>query len=156
NTKNVGITVTWTKQPAVAAGKVLLTTNVYAKNPAARVITTTVSDQMYQGSDQSTPLGAPFVVTKDVPANTSNYLMETDTQLVDAVAGVTHYNDVATGTYVDKVTGVPVPGQTSASAGADIQAGNNTNSNATVTDSESISGSGWHFKVNSHTGTPQG
>jgi len=155
NTANVGITITWTKEDAVGSGQVLLTTNVYANNPAHRVIHTTVSDQMYAGTDQSTPLGSPFVVTKDVPANTANYLMETDTQTV-AASSVTHYNDVATATYTDLVTGVPVPGNTQATAGADITTGSNTNSNATVTDAESITGTALHFKVNSRTGSPTG
>jgi hypothetical protein len=155
NTANVSVQVSWTKEAAVPNGDVLLTTNVYATNPAARTITTTVSDQMYAGSDQSTPLGSPFVATKDVPANTANYLLETDTQTVPA-SSVTHYNDIATATYTDAVTGVPVPGDTTASAGSDITTGSNLNSNATVTDAESISGSDLSFKVNSRSGSPTG
>ena len=155
NTANVSVQVSWTKEAAVPSGDVLLTTNVYATNPAARTITTTVSDQMYAGTDQSTPLGSPFVATQDVPANTANVLMETDTQTVPA-SSVTHYNDIATATYTDKVTGVPVPGTTTASAGADITTGSNLNSDATVTDAESISGTNLSFKVNSRSGTPTG
>jgi len=155
NTSNVGITVTWTKLAAVPSGQVLLVTNIYAANPAARVIHTSVSDQMYAGTDQTNPLGSPATASADVPANTANYLLLTHTQTV-AASSVTHYNDIATATYTDLVTGVPVPGNTTASAGADITSGSNTNSNATVTDSESISGSGLHFKVNSRTGSPTG
>jgi hypothetical protein len=147
NTQNVGIKVTWTKLAAVPSGQVLLLTHVYATNPAARPITTTVSDQMYQGTNQSTPLGSPYVATHTVPANTANYLMETDTQTVSAVSGVTHYNDIATATYTDPATSVPVPGNTTASAGADITTGNTTNADATVTDAESITGSNLHFAV---------
>ena len=155
NTANVSVQVSWTKEAAVPSGDVLLTTNVYATNPAARTITTTASDQMYAGTDQSTPLGSSFVATKDVPANTANFLIETDTQTVPA-SSVTHYNDIVTATYTDKVTGVPVPGTTTASAGADITTGSNLNSNATVTDAESISGTNLSFKVNSRSGTPTG
>ncbi len=53
------ITVNWTRSAKTAAGDIPLTTEITATNPAHRPITVNVSDQMYAGSDQSNPLGAP-------------------------------------------------------------------------------------------------
>lgn len=154
NTANVAVTVTWTKLAAVPSGQVLLVANVYATNPSARTITTTVSDQMYEGSGTSTPLGSPFTATKDVPANTADYPMGTFQQAVTSSA--TQFNDVVTATYTDLVTGVPILGTTTASALATVQTGTTTNSTATVTDSESITGSSLQFAVTSRSGSPSG
>lgn len=154
NTADVTVTVTWTKLAAVPSGQVLLVANVYATNPSSRVITTTVSDQMYEGSGTSTPIGNPFTATKDVPANTQGFLMGTFQQSVTSSA--TQFNDVATATYTDLVTAVPVPGSTTASALATVQTGTTTNATATVTDSESITGTGLTFAVTSRSGSPSG
>lgn len=143
---NVGVTITWTKLAPVPSGMVQITTNIYASNPSARSITTTVSDQIYAGAGQGSPIGVPFVATDDVPGNTDGHLMGTHTITVPASA-VTEYNDVATATYVDTLTGIAIPGSVTASASSGIGTGTNTNGSATITDTESITGSGLAFST---------
>jgi hypothetical protein len=68
-------------------------------------------------------------------------------------AGTTDINDIATATYTDKVTGIAVPGSTTATASATVQSsGVVTNGSAVITDVESISGSGLSFSADSFTG----
>lgn len=139
----VSITVKWTKYAAVAGGPITVITHVYATNPAARVITTSVVDKIYSGT---TLLDTSPTSTKDVPANTANYLLLTHTYV--APAGTTDLNDVATGSYTDNVTGVPVPGNTTATASATVQStGPELNASASISDSEVMSGAGLTFSV---------
>lgn len=139
----VAITVTWKKYAAIAGGPITVITHVYATNPAGRTITTSVTDRIYSGT---TLLDTSPVATKDVPANTANYLMLTHTFV--APAGTTDFNDVATATYTDLVTGVPVPGTTTAKASAPVQPGGaELNMSAMVADLEKITGSGLSFSV---------
>jgi Prealbumin-like fold domain len=138
----VQITVSWTKSAAIA-GMITVTTNVYATNPANRVITTTVTDVIYSGT---TLLDTTAPVTKDVPANTTNYLMLTHS--ITVAAGTTQLNDVATATYTDLVTGVDIPGSTTATASAPVQqTGPELNATAVITDLEQISGAGLTYSV---------
>jgi len=59
-TTQVTVTVTWERiAPQGGSGDITLVTHVFATNPAARTITVNVSDQMYAGADQSSPLGLP-------------------------------------------------------------------------------------------------
>jgi hypothetical protein len=139
------LTVTWTKGPADPSGPITVVTHVYATNPASRVITTDVTDVIYSGT---TPLATASSGPKDVPANTANYLLLTHTYL--APEGTTDLNDIATATYTDKVTGVPVPGTTTATASADVQfSGSELNQTATINDVESITGSYLTFSADS-------
>ncbi len=145
---HVGITVSWERLPAEAGGPITILTHVYATNPSARVITTTVVDDI---RSSTTVLDSAGPVTADVPANTANFLMLTHQTQVPAGTG--NLNDVATGTYTDLVTGVPVPGNTSATASADVQlTGPTTNASAIISDTESISGPGLTFSVDSTSG----
>jgi hypothetical protein len=73
------------------------------------------------------------------------------THTFDAPADVTVLRDVATATYTDLVTGIPVPGETTADAFAPIQPGTQTNTTAVVTDTESISGNGLQYSADSTT-----
>ncbi len=61
----------------------------------------------------------------------------------------TPFNDVATATYTDLVTGIPVPGQTTATASATTQpsGGAIENASVVVSDTESITGTGLTFSV---------
>jgi hypothetical protein len=150
--KHVDVTISWTKT-AGTPGAVTVTTNIYATNPAHRTITVNVTDKIYSGTTQTTLLDTKVFLPVDVPGESSNFLIGTHTFVWDPpTAGVTHLNDVATATYTDKVTGFPVPGTTTATAGADIQVttGNDT---ATVHDEESITGTGLTFSV---AGPPSG
>ena len=145
-TASVEITISWERLAANPDGSVNILTHVYANNPAHRTITVNVSDQVYEGATQTTPVGAAAVSGPvDVPANTSNLLILT--HMFSVASSATSFNDVATATYTDTLTGVPVPGTTSATASATVQTGATTNTTATITDSESITGSGLTFSV---------
>src|SRR5439155_18416592 len=86
----------------------------------------------------------------DVPANTTGTVVCTHQATVQT--GTTDLNDVATATYTDKITGLPVVGQTAAAASANVQpSGTDLNASAIITDDESITGDGLTFKVASPT-----
>lgn len=149
DTQSLSVKVEWTKLDAVPSGEILLVANIYATNPSSRTITTTVTDRMYEGTTQSVQVGTTWTSDAvDVPANTTMKI-GTDTQTVSSTA--THFNDVATATYTDLATGVPVPGTTTATAGADVETGTVTNTSADIVDSESITGTGLSFKVSTPT-----
>src|SRR5262249_4516609 len=116
SSQGVAITVTWTKEPAIASGPITVITHVYATNPAARVVTVSVSDQILSGT---TPLDTASAGPTDVSANTSNFLVLTHTFQVPS--GTANLNDIATASYTDKVTGIPIPGTTQATASANVQ-----------------------------------
>jgi Prealbumin-like fold domain len=140
---DVDVTVTWTRNAAVPSGQVAVTTVVTATNPAHREIRVKVSDDIRSGTNVLNSLtnGAGVVV----PANTSAPVL-THTINIPAAEAV-NLNDIATATYLDELTQVPVPGQTTATATATVQPGNVTNASATITDTESITGTGLQFSV---------
>jgi VCBS repeat-containing protein len=138
----VAITVTWTKFAAVPGGPITVITNVYATNPAARAITTNVTDKIYSGA---TLLDTSPTASVSVPANTTSLVL---THTYTAAAGTTNLNDIATATYTDDVTSVPVPGQTTATASANVQnTGLELNASASIADLESMTGAGLTFSV---------
>jgi hypothetical protein len=147
---SVAVTLTWTKGPGNPEG-FSVTTNIYATNPAARTITVNVTDKIYSDTELlDTKVFAPV----DVPANTANFLVGSnhttpgDEDVNDP--GDPDFHDVATTTYSDKVTLVPVPGTTQATASVDdgdIGRGTVTNATATITDSEGITGDGFSFSA---------
>jgi Prealbumin-like fold domain len=146
---DVTFTIEWER--ISVAGEVALVANIYATNPANRVITVNVEDKFYEGTTQTTQVGLTGNSGDvDVPANTANFLVMTHSTSTSSTAS--HFNDVAIATYKDKLTGVPVPGQTTATAGADVQSGSTTNATATITDVESISGDGFSYSVDSFSG----
>ena len=141
----VSITVAWEKGPATPNGDITVITHVYATNPAARVITTSVTDRIRSGT---TVLDTANSGPINVPANTASFEILTHTTTVPA--GTTNLNDVATATYTDQATGIPIPGNTTATASAPVQlTGPETNASATITDSESITGAGFTFSADS-------
>jgi hypothetical protein len=143
-TQPLAVTVTWSKAAVTPSGQVHLITHVYATNPASRTVTVTPTDKMYEGSTQTTQVGTTDVgIAVDVPANTTQLVLTND-QTVSSTA--TSFNDVATATYTDKVTGVPVVGSTTATASASVSS-TTLGQSATATDSESITGSGLTFAV---------
>jgi hypothetical protein len=146
----VQITVEWERLAATPSGDVTILTHVYATNPADRIITINVTDNVYEGTTQTTLVDSSNSGDVDVPKNTANFPVMT--HLFTVPNSASHFNDVATATYKDLVTGVPVPGQTTTSAGADVQAGTTTNTSATITDVESISGAGFSYSVDSFSG----
>ncbi|WP_412029775.1 SpaA isopeptide-forming pilin-related protein [Deinococcus yunweiensis] len=147
--KAVQIRVAW-EIVNVVPGNVTLLTRIYATNPAARVITVDVTDRMYRGTDQSQGvLDSAASGPRDVPANTANVLILSHTYALvttDNLVGAA-FNDVATATYTDKVTGIPVPGTTTATASTTVSAGSVTNASAAIADSESITGPALTFSV---------
>ena len=147
--QGVTITITWTKT-TVNAANVNLTSNITITNPAHRSIVATVEDKMYEGTTQATQVGSTFTsLATNVPAESS--VTVTNTQNV-AGTNQTQYNDVATATYTDQVTGVAVPGNTTASATAtlvNVPAINNNT--ATISDTETTTGPGLTFSLDSAT-----
>jgi hypothetical protein len=146
----VTVTVSWTKTTG-PSGNIDLSAIVTLTNPASRQIQTTVSDQFYTGSTSSgTPVGSPIVTVKTVPASGS--VVFTDTVSIDPLAHPTwvaaNYNDVATATYQDVATGIPVPGDTQATATASlVTVPASSGATAVVTDSETMTGTGLSFRV---------
>jgi hypothetical protein len=143
----VDITVTWTKGPADPSGDVTIVTHVYANNPAHRPIGISITDDIYAGT---TPTGAVLDTatgSATVPGETNNFLVLTHT--VTLPAGPTSFNDVATATYTDPVSGLPPIQLTkTATATAPVQnSGPELNSTATISDTESITGDGLTFSV---------
>ena len=138
----VQIKVEWVRLPATPSGIVKIGTKIYATNPAARTITVNVTDKIYSGQDQNHLL-ATASATKDVPAGSEQFLLLEHTFDWTNLSGATWVNDVATATYTDKAANVPVPGQTTATASAEIQTdGPVANATAEITDTESITGAG--------------
>ena len=149
NQAPVTFRVEWEILPG-APGMVMVVTNIYATNPASRTITVNVTDEIFGN------LGAGEVLLNtansgdvNVPANTTQLVV---TNMFDAPDDVSDLNDVATATYIDLVTGIPVPGATVAVASAMIQPGTQTNTTAIITDTESISGNGLQYSLDSLTG----
>lgn len=143
----VSVTVTWTKQPASPSGPITVVTHVYATNPASRTITVHATDEIRSGTTVLDTAGA----SADVPANTTNFLLITHSTQVPA--GTTDLNDVATATYTDTLTGIPIPGSTTATASAVVQqSGIELNQTAVINDVESIGGAGFSFSTDSVSG----
>lgn len=148
------ITLSWTKHDGDSSGYTV-TTVVTAVNPALRTITVQATDAIYAGAILlDTEIGAEV----DVPANTSMPVLvhEFDVTPAELAALLVpdpdnpSFNDIATATYIDKLTGVPVPGTTQATASVangDIGTGTVTGDSIVVTDSESITGAGLDFSV---------
>lgn len=152
-TASVDITLTWTKSAANPTGYTVSTV-ITAKNPASRAIRVSVTDVIRAGT---IPIDSVNLGPHDVAAN-STYSFPTHSfnispaQLVAAGANgeAPNFNDIATATYTDVVTSVPVPGNTTATAsvannaiGSGSTAGNSIN----ITDSESMTGTGLDFSV---------
>ncbi len=145
--RQVTFRVTWTRGETTPSG-VSFVTEIYARNPAARTITVSVTDRVYQGSTQSTLLAELNSGEVDVPANSESLVLRHEGTLGAGAGSLGDVlNDVATATYIDKITGIPVPGTTTASATAVIGEGALNNSFAAIGDSESISGTGLSFSV---------
>lgn len=143
----VQITVTWTRSGPTGSGATTITTHVYATNPAHRTITVDVTDRIYEGAGQSTLLDTASSGQIDVPPFSNDELVLTHQTVYNGSA--TTFNDVASATYIDKDTQIPVPGQTTATASATTvpAAGTPANSTVVVTDTESISGDHLSFSV---------
>jgi hypothetical protein len=145
--KEVTFRVEWIKGTTTSGG-VNFVTNIYAKNPASRLIKVNVTDKVYQGTNQSVLIDTATTNLVPVPANTEQLVLTHSGTLPSSAGAVGDFlNDVATATYIDSDTGIVVPGQTTAVASAQIGQGVATNSFAAIADSESISGTDLRFSV---------
>lgn len=132
--KEVTIRVDWERVATDPAGLTIMT-KVYATNPSMRTILTRVSDVIYSGNVALDTWGNGLGVY--VPPNSKDFLvLEHTVNGVDPNA--TDLNDIATATYIDEVTNVPVTGNTTARASVDKPDSIEVNGTATITDSEYI------------------
>ena len=146
----VSIEIEWTKLPATPSGEIMVVTNIYAINPASRTISVTVDDDIYSGTTLLNHFDHTAMTPVEVEANTQELVK---THVFSVPAGTTDLNDVATGHYVDTVTGIPIPQTTTATAtSGPIQAGSTLNTSATINDLESITGAGYTFSADSFSG----
>ena len=149
--QGVAIQIDWTKLPATPSGEITVVTNIYASNPSARTITVNVSDVIRSGT---TDLDTASSGDVDLPPNTDQLVL---THTATVPSGTTDLNDVATATYTDKITGIPVPGQTQATASADVQpSGVTLDQTAVINDVESITGDYLAYSVDSSSGASGG
>jgi hypothetical protein len=142
-TRPVAISIEWQILAAAPMGDITVVTHIYATNPASRSITVTVTDQIRSG----TTVFDTATGSATVPANTTLLVLTHTTTLP---SGTTDLNDVATATYTDLVSGIPVPGQTTAAASATVQF-TDLDTAAVITDQESITGDGLSFSVDTTT-----
>ena len=144
--QTVEITVTWTRSGPTSSGATTITTEVTAINPAHRTITVQATDKIYEGAGQTTLLDEMPGAAVDVPAQTSMVVL---THSFVYNGSATSFNDVATATYTDKLTGIAVPGATQATASATAQpaGGAPAQSSVVVSDTESITGTGLAFSI---------
>lgn len=150
--QNVKVTVTWTKAEIVPGGNIEASVSIYATNPAARPITISFADAIYQGPSD-TQVGdalathevGPFVI----PAWSTDTLVATDNFTLPDTAGAigTYLSDEVTATYTDTVTDVPVTQTTRAIAQTAIAQGAPTDATASIGDTEGIDGGGLTFAV---------
>jgi hypothetical protein len=149
-TASVQVDISWTKSAGAPSGQVALTTNITAINPSHRTIRVDIEDKIYAGSGQTDLVDTGNFPDVDVPANDSI----TVTHTVNVSSSASSFNDVATATYEDLLTGVPIPGTTQATASAAVtSSGQVANDSATIVEQEVISGAGLSFSVDSQSGT---
>jgi len=138
-TKNITINIGWTKN-AATPGNISVTATITATNPASRDITVNVTDNVWVGSltpGSGTLIHGPVSSGSVlVPAGMTVTVM-TDT-FTDSNTSDSQFNDIATATYTDVLTGFPIPGQTTAQASTTVQVSGSSNSSAQITDQEDM------------------
>jgi hypothetical protein len=145
---SVTVTINWTRSPADPSGPITVTTDITATNPSHRQIQVNVTDTVFSGITAVTALTGtnPFSTSFLADANTST----TVTHVITVAGGTGNLNDQAVATYTDLVTGIPVPGQTTATASAAVQfTGPTSNATAVITDVTSISGADLQYSIDS-------
>jgi hypothetical protein len=149
--QKVNITITWNKVQTLSG--ITIITHIYATNPASRIITVNVSDVIYAGNTQTTAVDTASSGPVDVAANSTQLVL---THTKNVASGPSSFNDIATATYTDTVSGVAVPGTTTATASANVQLLSGGGDTATITDLQSLSeangGTHLSFSVDSVTG----
>ena len=155
---NVAITVSWTR---VAADPSVITifTHVYATNPSARLITTTVTDRIYAGSTQATQV----TPTQSAGSLTGSDRHRRRAGRPDGARSSTSLGRCPPVRQRASTMSRPVRIRTTvtaersrkprrASASATVSTTTAATTTATISDTESVS-SGFHFKVTSMSGT---
>lgn len=158
-TRNVDITVTWTKLAAAPAGNLTIVATVSAINPASRPITVNITNTILSGTTAITPLtGSPDVNPKSGSATVNPGTTLLFTQTIYAPAGTTNISSYGVATYSDPVPPYPaIPGTTTKTTTATTASGTTTDGSAVITDVESITGTGFSYKVVSvNSGSPSG
>ena len=149
STVSLDETITWTKSAAVP-GAATITTNISATNPSSRTITVNLDDKIFAGATQTTLIDDTAIAPFAVPARTTVTVTHVYTWTNPTTTSV---NDLATATYTDAVTGIAVPGTTTATASATIQDnGPVSNATAVIDDTQSITGAGLSYSIDSVTG----
>lgn len=109
--KPLAIKVEWTRGPATPTGDITLNVKIYATNPSSRTLVLTVHDVVYDAAN---------AVLSDTTYPAADIAPGFNGVFIDATftvpAGSTGIHDVATGTYVDDVTGASIPQETRAEA----------------------------------------
>jgi uncharacterized repeat protein (TIGR01451 family) len=153
--KTVDITVSWSKT-VNAEGNIVVDAAITATNPAHREIDISVTDTIYEGG-----IGSSTVATALVGQNPKTFAetvgagaSKTVHHVIEVAAGsATVFSDKAVATYIDKLTGIPVPGTNETTAEAAVQTvADDSNSSVVINDVESITGAGLSFSVGSTTG----
>lgn len=147
-TAAVTVTITWTRSAANPSGPITVHTDVAATNPSHRTITVNLTDTVYSGTTAVTPLTGtnPFTTSFDVGPGATVHT----TNDIQVASGTTGLNDVATATYTDQATGIPIPGSVTATASATVQSsGSEANQTATITDDTSITGANLSYSIDS-------
>ena len=129
-------------------GQLDIITNIYAVNPARRTITIEGKDEIYGTSSTGEDLLTTVLFgPTEVPPNSEETLIATHEIPINSAKTYTSVRDVATATYIDKATGIEVPGDTTAEASADVMTGDVDNQSVYITDHEWIDGSNLSFAV---------
>ena len=138
----VTVKIDWAKQAAAPGGAITVNVTITLTNPASRTIEATVEDKIYEGADATGTLVddhtfAPVVVPAASNGIAGTYVI--NYQFVDSNSNATEFFDQAIATYTDLVTGIPIPGNTKATATAQVQQGGTvTNQTATIQDVETL------------------
>jgi hypothetical protein len=120
-------TLRWDRTPVT--GAVTWTSQVFATNPSSRTVSVRVTDVVRaDGQVVDTTAGQTVVV----PGGSAGVLVLEHSG--SAPPGTTTVSDTATATYVDPDTGVPVVGDTTATASAPVTVVAPGNTTATITD----------------------
>lgn len=143
----VNITVHWQKGDAAPSGQVEITTQITATNPAHRTITVDATDVVTYGpgaGDTYTIDTGPV----DVPAGQTVALLSTPDVHDVTTSSATMHNSLSA-SYIDKDTGVPVPGTppTTFDTTVTTTGGSEANASADIVDKEWMTGSNLSFSV---------
>jgi uncharacterized repeat protein (TIGR01451 family) len=139
---SVTSTITWTRTAPAPNGQITVSTTITITNPSHRDVIANVTDTVKSGSSNVTALGAGETNPKVfAPVTVHANSTETLTNTIHVASGTTNLNDVAQATYTDPVDAtLTIPGNTQATASANVETSNTINQTATIVDNESISG----------------